>query len=317
MKKMLTAILLISGFGSLSYSNNNAKPNTSVTVKADKDAANLETDDITKWKQKLGVVDITQFNNINDTLKDFNKLNNISSKANSGVASAIATASNLKNIGDGKHTLSGSVGYYGKEAAGSIAYSTHYKNFGIGANASFNSRLEIGAGLGISYTFGKGEKEVINVVAPTIFNDNKLYENENRIDVLEQDNKELREKISELSTLIKGIEENQNKVREIYTIYGFGSNKFNLKEEQKNILDSLIEKIKNREVVVIGYTDTDGNNKYNLDLGLNRADSVKKYLENKGIKVKEIRSAGFNGLIRDNKTLDNKAFNRRVELIVE
>ncbi|WP_064611276.1 OmpA family protein [Streptobacillus moniliformis] len=314
MKKLwISTLLIISATGYLSYSNNNTKPNTSITVKADKDAANLETDDINKWKNKLGIADISKFENLNKAMNNFDNLNNISKNASSGVASAIATASTMKNLGNNKHTISGSVGYYGKETAGAISYSTHYKNFGFGANASFNSRLEFGAGAGFSYTFGKGEKEVINVVAPTL----AIDENESRIENLEKENKEIKEELIKLSKLIKSFDENKNKVEDIYTIYGFNSNKFILNKKQIDVIDALVPNLQNREIIVIGYTDTDGNDKYNLELGLNRANSVKVYLENKGIKVNQIRTVGFNELITNNNTLENKSLNRRVELIVK
>ncbi|WP_064590840.1 YadA C-terminal domain-containing protein [Streptobacillus moniliformis] len=152
-------------------------------VKVNKDASNLDSKDIDKWKEKLGIK-----NNENTyfTKSQFDKLNNSVNTANSGVASAIATASTIKNLGNKKHTISGSIGYYGKEVAGAIAYSTHYKNFGFGANASFNSRLEVGAGLGLSYTFGKDE-------------DKRLQEEINSLRKIVEDivteNKELRNSI--------------------------------------------------------------------------------------------------------------------------
>ncbi|WP_244147551.1 OmpA family protein [Streptobacillus ratti] len=277
-------------------------------IKSNKDASNLDSEDVIKWRKKLGIKD---YENDNLNKKQFNDLSNKINIANSGVASALATASTLKNLGNGKHTISGSVGYYGKEGAGAIAYSTHYKNFGFLANVSFNSRLEFGTGIGISYTFGKDEgKDIKNVASSIIVKDDKIKDDE-KINELEN-------KIELLTALIVNIEKNQNKeIKEVYYISEFDSGKFVLKEEHKNTIDSLISELKDKEIIVVGYTDTDGNDKYNLDLGLNRANSVKVYLETKGVKVKEIRSSGFNELVRDNKTLENKALNRRVEIIVK
>ncbi|WP_064608964.1 YadA C-terminal domain-containing protein [Streptobacillus moniliformis] len=106
-------------------------------VKANKNASNLDQDDIDKWKNILGVKNIN-FSN-----------------SNGGIASALATATTLKNIGNDKHTLSASLGYYNKSVGASIVYSTHFKNFGVIASASFNSNIQFGAGAGFSYTFGK------------------------------------------------------------------------------------------------------------------------------------------------------------------
>ncbi|WP_064607130.1 OmpA family protein [Streptobacillus moniliformis] len=168
-------------------------------------------------------------------------------------------------------------------------------------------------------SYSNSNIEPIKVVAPAIAmkKEGKIDENERRIEILENENIELNEKLEKLSMLIKNIEEKQNKEKEVYTIYGFNSNKFTLNKNQMAIIDALITNLENKEIIVVGYTDTDGNDKYNLNLGLSRANSVKAYLESKGIKVLVSKSVGFNELIKDNNTIENKALNRRVEIIVK
>ncbi|CAM3108225.1 OmpA family protein [Streptobacillus felis] len=322
-----------------------------IDAKANKDASNLNDGDVSKWRDKLGINDngnneftekdgAITYNNggstgfrignvstpiyLNDASNKkyvddkFNDLNNKLNAANAGVASALATASTLKNWGNGKHTISGSLGYYEKTVAGAIAYSTHHKNFGFLANASFNSEKKFGAGLGMSYTFGVEEenKDVINVVAPALAGDN-----DERIKELENQNKELADKLNDLMAYVKNIKVSKGDTYvndfESYIISGFDSDKYFLKSHMKQQLDEIAKKSVGREIIVVGFTDTDGSDKYNLTLGLNRANTVKEYLEAKGVQVKQTRTAGFNENIRFNNSSSNKALNRRVEIFIK
>ena len=70
--------------------------------------------------------------------------------------------------------------------------------------------------------------------------------------------------------------------------------------------------MKDKEIEVIGYADLEGNNNLNLILGLNRANGVKDYLVSKGIKVKYVKSNGFNSIV----SVKENNLNRRVEIII-
>ena len=70
--------------------------------------------------------------------------------------------------------------------------------------------------------------------------------------------------------------------------------------------------MKDKEIEVIGYADLEGNNNLNLILGLNRANGVKDYLASKGIKVKYVKSNGFNSIV----SVKENNLNRRVEIII-
>lgn len=95
-----------------------------------------------------------------------------------------------------------------------------------------------------------------------------------------------------------------------------------IKQESKPVLDEFLEKLKNSknkyEIKIIGHTDADGSDTYNLNLSASRAKSVMNYLIRNEVDYKNISSKGFgeNRPIVNNDTELNKAKNRRVEIIL-
>lgn len=69
-------------------------------------------------------------------------------------------------------------------------------------------------------------------------------------------------------------------------------------------------------VVVVGHTDNTGSAAYNERLSLARAESVKKFLVDKGIEPNRIytEGKGFRQPIADNNTAAGRQQNRRVEI---
>lgn len=67
---------------------------------------------------------------------------------------------------------------------------------------------------------------------------------------------------------------------------------------------------------VSGHTDSDGDDAYNKDLSQRRAEQVRKYLGDKGVKVESLTAKGYGEEkpIATNETSEGKAMNRRVEL---
>lgn len=97
--------------------------------------------------------------------------------------------------------------------------------------------------------------------------------------------------------------------------------KATLKPEGKAKLDDLVSKMggMNLEVIIaVGHTDSVGNDAYNQKLSVKRAESVKSYLESKGIEKNRIYTEGKGEKqpVADNKTSEGRAKNRRVEIEV-
>jgi outer membrane protein OmpA-like peptidoglycan-associated protein len=66
-------------------------------------------------------------------------------------------------------------------------------------------------------------------------------------------------------------------------------------------------------VSIIGHTDAEGTQEYNMALGLRRAQTMKKYFESKGLEPSKIKleSKGENEPANDNSTESGRASNRR------
>jgi outer membrane protein OmpA-like peptidoglycan-associated protein len=73
-----------------------------------------------------------------------------------------------------------------------------------------------------------------------------------------------------------------------------------------------------RNVVVEGYADSQGNDAYNLDLSQRRADTVRSYLVRQGYPADRVLAEGMGEQrpIADNATSEGRANNRRVEIVL-
>ncbi len=92
-----------------------------------------------------------------------------------------------------------------------------------------------------------------------------------------------------------------------------------LTTESYAILDKVAASLKSWpkvRVEVGGHTDSTGEPAYNMDLSQRRAESVKRYLESKGIDASRLSARGYGETqpIADNGTIEGRAKNRRVEL---
>lgn len=76
---------------------------------------------------------------------------------------------------------------------------------------------------------------------------------------------------------------------------------------------------KDRNVVVEGYTDSQGADAYNIDLSQRRADAVRDYLVRRGYPADRVQARGLGKTrpIADNATAEGRANNRRVEIVLE
>ncbi|HVT57620.1 MAG TPA: OmpA family protein [Thermoanaerobaculia bacterium] len=103
----------------------------------------------------------------------------------------------------------------------------------------------------------------------------------------------------------------------------FGFNKSALSTEAKAALDEFSAKVKtdNKSVYVEvqGHTDSVGSDRYNEELGLSRAEAVRRYLNQKDgfpLHRMNVISYGKSAPIADNKTRQGRSQNRRVALVV-
>ncbi len=111
-----------------------------------------------------------------------------------------------------------------------------------------------------------------------------------------------------------------NQKIEINNLY-FERGKPNLLPVSYPELDRLAELLDQNpgiHIRVEGHTDSVGKYYELLDLSRSRADSIKKYLVDQGVVSARITTAGYGGTrpISENNTEDNRALNRRVEIII-
>jgi len=105
----------------------------------------------------------------------------------------------------------------------------------------------------------------------------------------------------------------------------FGFNKAELATEHKAALDAFAAKVKEEGkdkklyIEIQGHTDSLGSEKYNLELGQERAETVMRYISmNGGLPLHLLNAISYGEYkpVADNKTADGRAKNRRVTLIV-
>jgi len=102
----------------------------------------------------------------------------------------------------------------------------------------------------------------------------------------------------------------------------FVSNKYALLNTAMTKLDQVAEALKaqgsDKRMVVEGHTDSQGSDKINQPLSLNRATAVRDYLVSRGVPSEKISAVGMGSSkpIADNLTPENRANNRRVEIII-
>lgn len=103
----------------------------------------------------------------------------------------------------------------------------------------------------------------------------------------------------------------------------FKSGDFHLSDEAKAALDQMVSQVKSQKaaiwVEIEGHTDNVGEAKYNEQLGLARAEAVKRYLyEQHQVPLHKMNAISFGEEkpVQDNKTRANRSQNRRVVIKV-
>ena len=102
----------------------------------------------------------------------------------------------------------------------------------------------------------------------------------------------------------------------------FKTNESTLKPAAMVKLDQVAQSLsgQERKIVVEGHTDNQGgNSQFNQELSEKRAASVRDYLVSKGIPADLISSTGYGPSrpVADNTSIDGRATNRRVEIVVQ
>jgi len=101
----------------------------------------------------------------------------------------------------------------------------------------------------------------------------------------------------------------------------FDTAKYNLREPAKEALakfSGIVLSHPGLNMHIEGYTDSVGDDAYNLTLSENRANSVRAYLVSEGLDPSTMTAEGFgkSNPVADNGTAQGRQMNRRVEIII-
>lgn len=104
-------------------------------------------------------------------------------------------------------------------------------------------------------------------------------------------------------------------------VINFELDKAVIPEINKELLDraaKIITEVPDMELVIIGHTDSQASNPYNMELSQERAESVKEYLVSQGVDASKLTTKGMGETdpIADNSTEQGRFRNRRIEFIV-
>jgi len=101
----------------------------------------------------------------------------------------------------------------------------------------------------------------------------------------------------------------------------FDTDKADLKTEAQSNLTNLavsLQKNPYTNVLVVGHTDNSGEEEHNIDLSIKRAEAVKAFIAAASIDQSRLTTQGKGDKepIADNKTVEGRAQNRRVEIVI-
>lgn len=104
-------------------------------------------------------------------------------------------------------------------------------------------------------------------------------------------------------------------------VINFEVDKAVIPEVNKAVLDRAVEvmkKVPEMELMILGHTDSDGDDAYNKELSQRRAEAVKDYLVSKGADISKLMTKGMGETdpIATNETENGKFRNRRIEFTV-
>ena len=136
---------------------------------------------------------------------------------------------------------------------------------------------------------------------------------------------EERKQVMEQATQGTGVEvsrtaDNQLKLN-IPNDISFDLNSYAIKPQLRGVLDPFAASLRDApqaRILIVGHTDSRGNDAINNPLSVERAQSVRDYLAARGVSVGRIETAGRgkNEPVADNATEAGRAQNRRVEIFL-
>ncbi|WP_068268376.1 OmpA family protein, partial [Caviibacter abscessus] len=249
----------------------------------------------------------------------------MSKQLSGGIATTMAMAS-IPQVGDNKlFSIGAGAAYYNKQGGFALGIS--------GTEPSNTFIYKLSAGIDTQKIFGVSAGFNINFVDNTkkasVVNNNKAYVYDNKladkITKLEKENEAIKNENKSMKDRITALE---NKIgqsvssfkEKLYIIDQFINNKYIPTkiqiEKLKAIVKEINERYTDRIIDITGHTDTTASERYNLELGLKRANKVSDLLISLGLKnpqnIRKVSSYGFN-----NKVNSNLSSNRRVEITIK
>lgn len=114
--------------------------------------------------------------------------------------------------------------------------------------------------------------------------------------------------------------ESKIRIRNIYFDFDKATIKMDSSKDAINRIYYLMKTYPELDIEIHGHTDSSGTDKYNDELSLKRANSVRAALVKLGITEDRMKTKGLgkrNPVVAENKLEENKAMNRRVEFIIK
>jgi outer membrane protein OmpA-like peptidoglycan-associated protein len=137
---------------------------------------------------------------------------------------------------------------------------------------------------------------------------------------MEEQKEEIEQATAGTGVAVTQTEDNQLKL-EIPSDISFDINRSEIKPDFRPVLDKFAESLVTNPVtnlLIVGHTDSTGNDAINDPLSVNRAASTRDYLISRGVAASRISidGRGSREPVVSNDTVENRAKNRRVEIFV-
>jgi peptidoglycan-associated lipoprotein len=191
---------------------------------------------------------------------------------------------------------------------------------GINSSMGVAAAILITAGLGGCATKDYVNEQVAKVDTRVQTQDTRLADHDAQMAKLDRTTREALERAEAAGKLAEG--------KFLYSMVlqddavKFALNKYELSAEDQSRLQTFADKLKgdnhNVYVEIQGHTDSTGAKDYNYQLGEERAEAVRLFLNRQGIALNRINtiSYGPDAPVQPNTTREGRAANRRVVLVV-